>query len=303
MKTSFYSLTFLFLLALFVGCKEQPPKDQLTLGKEKICLQFGKTEQCMDAAGSYRLHLVDGKPVFEALDLGKALCAPSYPQFGKPSAIRTEKLGVIIENKVLSLQDGERRITDAAGLGFILVRDTKGAISLCEGMDAKVAPQRHLWATRDRAMGRMDWTASRPSKDFLLLTQISFALGDAANRYIPNDTGTEVVIIDNFKVVGDCQTEAPDSCCPAGESAGPPITVTDDMVNGYAQNDLRLLACFPVNSICTFTDGDKLIVIVCESQQRYCLDYSVCNVTITTTDGNGICISVPSNCAMENPFN
>ena len=50
------------------------------------------------------------------------------------------------------------------------------------------------------------------------------------------------------------------------------------------------------------TDGSQLIILVCDSQVRYCLDFSICPVTVTTSSEFGICISVPLECGITNPF-
>jgi hypothetical protein len=298
-------LIVLVLISFLVGCNSAPaPKDELSITKEEICLNYKGTQQCVKTNGTFRLMLKDGKPVLEALDLAKMEVAPSYPQYSRPDAVKAEKLGVIIENKVLSLKNGDRTLRDSTGLGFLIVRDAKGGISCMAGMNAEMRPRALQWDRSDALTGtkvrQMSFSADK-ANNYMTLSRISFAYGDAANHYIPNDTGTEVVIIDNFKVAGSCNAQTPDECCPNADSPGPDITVTDGMISEYAADGLRLLACFPVNTICTFTDGDKLIVYDCTTQERVCLDYSTCDVFISTSD-SGICISVPTSCAIENPF-
>jgi hypothetical protein len=300
MKTTYF-LLLVVLVAFLAGCTgKTASKDGLTLTKEKVCLQFDGKEQCMNAPGSYRLHLVDGKPVLEALNM-KGLGDVSFEQYGRPDAIKTEKLGVIIDNKVLRLQDGEKKMMDPTGLGFLIMRDETGAISIAAGQQVDLASHA-IELSSDNRIVRRELAARKLEGGIMAFTQIDYTFA-GEQRVVPNDTGTIVIILDNFKVVGSCDAKAPDSCCPSGETAGPPVTVTDGMVSDHAADGLRLLTCFPVNSICTFTHGDKLIILDCATQKRYCLDLSICQVTIATTDENGICISVPSDCAIENPFN
>lgn len=303
MKLTFLQLLIVALACMVAGCKEG--QDQLLCSKEKLCLRYQQQEQCMDAGGAYRLRVAAGRPVLEAMEVGKLLVPPTYPQFAEAEALEAGTLSIQVDGNMLKLKQGEQEMRDESGLGFIVEQDRGGRWTFRKGKDPKTATKQYRWDRKGYLAGtrirKIDWRLEKPNPAIMYLTTLYFAYGDAANHYIPNDTGTEVVIIDNFKVEGDCSAEVPDSCCPAGEAAGPPIDITD-LVDDYAAMDQRLLACFPVNSICTFTDGDKLIILVCESQQRYCLDYSVCNVTITTSDENGICISVPGNCGIENPF-
>lgn len=304
MKKTHSYLILLLLLSLMVGCKKEA--NTLTITKEKVCLQFNQSEQCAEGAGTFRLHLVEGKPVLEAMAVTKLQGTLTYPQYGRPDAVKTEKLGVIIENRVLSLQDGERKLMDSTGLGFLLIRDAAGNLTVSSGESPEHGPTiYHLDGREAIAAGapkRIQLMADLSDPKFMALKLIKYAISDAANHYVPNDTGTEVVIIDNFHVVGDCSAEAPAECCKEVDPLSPPVVVTEDFANGYAQDGLKLLACFPVNSICTFTAGDKLIVIDCITQKRYCLDYSLCPVTITAIEGYGICISVPQDCSIENPF-
>ncbi|MBK9453908.1 MAG: hypothetical protein IPN95_31845 [Bacteroidetes bacterium] len=300
MKATYFSFFAVFLICFAACTPTAAPTDSLTLTKEKICLQAGGKEQCLDGPGTYRLRLQDGKPVLEAMNLKEAGSNITFTQFGRPDAVKAEKLGVIIENKVLSLKDGERLLKDTTGLGFLIVREANGSLSVSTGNQIELESLPIDLSFAQRTV-RVDVSSRKLDPSFIALTQIDYTF-QGENRYMPNDTGTIVVIIDNFKVVGNCAAEAPDSCCPASEAPGPDVTVTDGMVSDYAADGLRLLACFPNNSICTFTHGDKLIILDCASQERYCIDLSICSVTITTTDDNGICISVPSDCSLENPF-
>jgi hypothetical protein len=291
----------IFLLCLLSGCPGSKSLDSLTLTKGKLCLKTGGKEQCMETAGTYRLRLKDGVPSLEPLNTKELGGELSFPQFSRPDAIKAERLGVIIENKVLSLSMGEKILKDSTGLGFLIQLEANGAMRIATGQNVEIAADK-LDIYGGKRFNRIDLKSQKPVDGFFAITRTEFEFQGEANRYVPNDTGTIVIIIDNFKIVGDCNAAAPDSCCPASEGPGPDVTVTDNMINDYAADGLRLLTCFPVNSICTFTHGDKLIVIECASQRRYCIDLSICEVTITTTDDNGICISVATGCDLENPF-
>jgi hypothetical protein len=307
MKNASWCMVLLLVTGL-MGCNnntEKAPQDLLTVTKDRICLTSNQKESCMEGAtGTWRLYMKDGKPVMEALETSKLLGSPNFSQFDRGMVLKGEQLNLVCNQKSLRLKDGEREYADSTGLGHLLMRDAKGQLWVMCGKTPKTKPVTYQWDPKGTLVNsrtsRIILEAGRPLQSWLYMTTIQFQYGDGANHYIPNDTGTEVVIIDNFHVEGNCNTAVPDDCC-SGEEASPEQLEISEWVGEYAAEGQNLLACFNVNAICTFTDGDKLIVYVCESQERYCLDYSICDVSITTTD-EGICFSVPTGCGMENPF-
>ncbi len=304
MKKGHVALFLFLLMTMVLGCQE----NTLKWSKEQVCVRFDGKESCLPSGKSgLRLLLKDGQPMLVAMETEKFAGELSYPQYRAPQEIAGTSLSVAVENGKLTLSDGKQRFVDETGLGMILSgSEDKMQLMVPEKVAIGAIPYRF-----DRAgvlqgsnppVRKIVFLKSNSSTSYMALTRIEYLVGGGgAGQYIPNDTGTEVIIVDNFKVEGSCDAEMPDNCCPAGEATGGPLDITD-WIDAYSDAGQRLLACFPPGSICTYTSGDKLIVVVCESMERYCLNLSLCSVTITTTDGQGICISVPSDCAIENPF-
>lgn len=288
-----------------LGCKKE---NQLVWDEEQYCLDYGGNHACVPAkAGGARLLLHDGKPVLQALATKDLQGHVTYPQYEAASTIAGAKLQVLIENNQLILAAGNQRFVDALGLGLLIVPDAKGAMQVLVPKDAEPTPHAYFVATNgtdhspSRKVRDIQFLKTSATENLMSLTYIEFLIGNE-NRVIPNDTGTEAIIIDNFKVAGNCTAPTPTGCCVASEPLDPTLDYTQ-WIGDYADQGKRLLACFPVGSVCTFNSGCMLIVVVCSTNERYCLDLSTCSVTITTTEEQGICFSVPLGCTIENPFN
>ncbi len=306
MKNLCFVLLSCLLMLGIMGCQD----NHVSWSKEQICLNFEGQQSCIpNKGGGYLLTLKDGKPVLKSLETTKGMADLTFPQYAAAQLLVGERMSVIVENGKLVLQEGAKRFVDDIGLGLLLLPEAKGQMQLMTPVNAEIVSKAIRIDSTGAIAGsnppirRLQLIQPLSAEGFMALTRIAYVVGGDKNHYIPNDTGTEVIIIDNFHVVGSCSAEAPDSCCPAGESVGGTPPDISGWMSEYAAEGQKLLACFPAGSICTFTAGDKLIVIQCESQERYCLNLSSCPVTITTTEEEGICFSIPLECSMENPFN
>jgi hypothetical protein len=304
MKSTPFALFGLALTLLGLGCID----NHLKWSKEQVCISFDGQETCVPAGGgSYRIVLKDGKPVLTSLETAQLSGNLQFPQYGPAQALETAQLSMLVESEKLVLLDGPSRLVDEIGLGILLMPDAAGKMQAmvpvkpdAKGQSYRFDQQGMLASARIPAR-KIEFLQSVETSAFSAVSRIIYYLPNEMSAQIPNDTGTIVIIIDTSKLVGGCDAEMPDDCCPPGEATGG-IIDSSAWEDDYAADGKKLLACFPPASLCTFLNGDKLIVVVCESQQRYCLDLSKCPVTITTTDEHGICFSVPLNCSIVNPF-
>jgi hypothetical protein len=303
MRNNFLYLLLLVCCCLSTGCSK---KNALRWEQGKATLTYEGKAQEQSLAGGVILRLEDGKPVMQSLKTEGLLGDLRFPQYAPPVGLAGGELGVKLLAGKLSLEAGTQSYTDEMGLGIIVRLDAAGQAELRLPQRSTIVPTRLGIGLADasqevaKAVRRIDFLKEIKSQHYMALTRIEYIIGDDQRRYIPNDTGTDVIILDGFHVVGNCNADPPSDCC-TGDAVDPNLDYSG-WVSEYAADGRRLLACFPHGSICTFTDGDKLIVIVCQTQERYCLSFSTCPITITTTDGQGICFSVPLDCSMENPF-
>jgi hypothetical protein len=304
MKSTPIALFMLALILLGLGCTE----NHLKWSKEQACISFDGQETCVPAGGgTYRIVLKDGKPVVASLETAKLLGNLQFPQYAPAQALETAQLSLLVENGKLVLLDGQTRLVDEIGLGILLMPDAAGKMQAMVPVKSEAKGQGYRFDRQGMLAGsknparKVEFLRSIETSAYAAISRIIYYTPNGMSAPIANDTGTIVIIIDTFKLVGSCDAEMPDNCCPPGEASGG-IIDSSAWEDEYAAEGKRLLACFPPASLCTFQNLDKLIVIVCESQQRYCLNLSKCPVTITTTDDHGICFSVPLDCSIVNPF-
>lgn len=301
MKKMRFLLYFVCLLALATGCEE----NQLQWTSDQACLVYGGQKSCVDVAeGAVFLTLKDGVPQMKALKVDRKMGAALFPQYNTGTELSCSKLALSVENGKLVLADGDKKYADETGMGMLLVRGPKGQMSIRTALEEQRAIDKAAAIpiiTGNATAGRWEFQRPMSQDGYLILTTIEYVIDDEGTHLIPNDTGVGVIITDNFRYEGSCNVTAPDECCAEFDASVPPLDY-EDWVDDYAADGRRLLACFPNGSICTYANGLKLIVQICATGQRICLDRALCSVMISTSYEQGICISVPLDCAMENPF-
>ncbi len=301
-------ITLFAVLTILVGCKEQ--SDTFEVGGENVCVQEKGTQQCEEQASIIRLSVKEGKAVVQPISLPDNLGKISFPQFSKPAAFENGSYDLKIAKNNFTIAQGQSTLTAPTQPGILLRKNTSGQYQSAIGSAEALGPKHYTISENGyfeglalRKATKVVYTAQRPTKGILLSSMYMYANGDVLSRVIGGDTGTEVVILDDFSPSsGDCDADAPEDCCPAGEGGGDPMLEIDEWVDDFAAQGDDLMACFKIGSICLFTDGSQLIILVCDSQVRYCLDFSICPVTVTTSSEFGICISVPLECGIPNPF-
>lgn len=297
MKHSRLVLVLAALLVLAMGCKE----NSLSWTDESVCLNYEGQATCEKAQhAGYLVRLVDGKPQMKVLPLEGLPAKARFSQFGEGKAATGKSLALGVDGGKLVLSDGSTRFVDESGSGLLLWRGPDGATSIAMAEAADVA-NRAAFIDLSKIRGTIELGVKDFGPSMLMMQTINLVIEDDETHYIPNDTGVGVIITDNFKVSGNCDAAMPDQCCANADPDAAPIE-WEQLVQSYADSSYRLLKCFPLGSICTFVSGTKLIVKDCIGDSRYCLDLTACKVRIETTDGHGICISVPSTCTMANPF-
>ena len=296
------------LMALFGGCKETA--DTLSVNKENVCLSQKGVESCLPSDGIVRLSYLNDSAALSSIQLPPNAGRISFPQFGEEAPFAEGKYNLTSQGKTFSIKNANSELRAPVGLGILLKKDANGQYQSLVGNKKDLGPTYYpidpkgYFASLPNKPDTVIFSGTRPISGYWTKTIIAYAMQGQISRVIPGDTGTEVIILDDFRVAGggDCGAEIPEECCPPGESVGDPMLDITDLESDFAGQADKLMACFKIGSICLFTDDAKLIIVVCESQERYCLDFSECTVTVSVSSENGICISVPLDCGIPNPF-
>lgn len=294
--------------ALLVGCEEQT--DTFELRKEDACVSQKGVQTCEKHSSFTRLSVKDGKAVVQPIDVPDNAGKLSFPQFGEAAAFEEGTYNLNIAETDFSLQKEASSLSAPLQPGILFRKSKKGQFQAAVGSAAPlgvkhypISPNGYFTGLALARATKVVYSTPRPILGLQMATLMVYAQQDELSRIMEGDTGTEVVILDDFSPSsGDCSAEAPEGCCPPGEGGGDPMLDISEWVDDFAANGDDLMACFKIGSICLFTDGSQLIILVCDSQVRYCLDFSICPVTVTTSSEFGICISVPLECGITNPF-
>lgn len=294
------------MLSTFWGCVETT--NSLQVDKDKVCLNQGDQSSCAENAPFVRLSLKNGKPELSPIKLSDDLGRITFPQYSKPAEFAQGTYSIGVQDSIFTLTQGNTKLTAPSNLGFVMRRDRSGNYEIVTGTSIELK-SRLFGTSKDGfiSLGPVKGDSivlqgSRPIGG-VMTTTFMMAYHDIQSRIIPTDTGTEVVILDDFKPsTGSCEAEQPDECCPPGESAGEARRDITDIIDDFQAQGEDLMACFNIGTVCLFTNGSQLIIVICDSQERYCLDFSICPVTITVSSEYGICISVPLECGIPNPF-
>lgn len=301
-KFSIYAITAV-LLAL--GCQES----NLQIKRGSVCIQDKSGSNCVETPPPARLNAPKANAELRSLELPSQLGRISYPQFEEGQLLAEGQYSLKADSATISFSMGKDTYSAPSNIGFLFEPGPDGQIFIRKGRKT-VPPTLYQYDPKGGVLfngqSRGDsiiFTGGHPIRNLITNTVVMMAMQETTNRIIPSDTGTEVVLVDDFAPdFGECDVEAPEGCCPPGESAGEPRIDVTPFIAEFQAAGLDVMACFHPEAVCVFTHGNKLIIMICSTNERYCLDYSVCSLTVTVSSESGICVSKPLECNMENPF-
>lgn len=304
MKNFKYPLYAIAAVLLAFGCQES----SLQIKRGSVCIQQKSGGNCVETPPPARLHAPKGEAQLRTVDLPGQLGRISYPQFEAAQLLAEGQYSLQADSANITFSMGKESYSAPSNVGFLFEPGPDGQMFIRKGRKTTAAtryqydPKGFLF-TEDSRGDSIIFTGGHPVRGLIANTIVMMISQEIANRVIPSDTGTEVVLVDDFAPeFGDCEVEAPEGCCPPGEFAGEPRIDITPFISEFNVAGLDVMACFQPEAVCVFTHGNKLIVMICSSGERYCLDFSVCSLTVTVSSESGICISKPLECNMENPF-
>ena len=266
----------------------------------------------------------------------------SFQQFGEPIAIPEGNYRVGKEGKRIFLKnDSLVNIVSNGEMGILLLLDEDGQL-FAAAAETDDCPRFRIGLdggeiTRNgQSMGEtmiVTSTVSYVDADSTAVIE-KIVENDIASRTIPNDTGTEIVIVDNFRLAEvDCCDGGYEDCCegdgddPMGIVAPPTVTI-DPALSGIPSlgrgftKSLELITkrlkqrganiqalsintrgdgwtireSHDIQDVCIWEDCHKIIVVDCETGAIKCYDTTECAVMIRLNGDGTVSILTPSGC-------
>ncbi|MFN8397058.1 MAG: hypothetical protein U0176_20710 [Bacteroidia bacterium] len=287
---------------MLASCKEA---NKINISENEICITdpVGNIS-CEKMRGPMaRIYVQDGKLVCTPLQ-GKSRDSKKFAEFGEVKTLSSTKLDWKIAEDKLVLTDAQTQISSLGSLGILVSYDGGKILCMTDKVNAINATSIEFpWPTKasERCTTYRSTLYTALERDGMKYVFQANAHLDEAGQFIPNDTGTVVIIVDNFRT-GDCNIIAPDNCCPSMVPLSPLPGDTTGWAANYATQGRRILACYPVGSICTFVDGDQLIIYHCTTMTRKCWDLSVCPISIDKHCNDVLAFNVMNDCTAPSPF-
>lgn len=334
----FKHLLFLSALLILVQGCVQP---DLTVTKDKVCLnKYNKSNCITDLDTPIWLHVVQDSIRMTPLERLVSKDLASFQQFGQQQMIPLGNYTVKKEGKRLVLKnDSLVSITSNSLMGILILLNADGELFAiaAEGDDC---PSYEL----DLGGGEITRNGTSMGTAMIVTSTVSYVDADStaviekivendiASRVIPNDTGTEIVIVDNFRLaeeVNCCEGGYAD-CCegeedPMGAAPSPTGDANlalslDPLERPTLANTLQVLMrrlkkrganvqaissredgwstreSHDIEDVCIWEDCHKIIVVNCETGQINCYDTTECAVMIRLNGDGTVSILTPGGC-------
>lgn len=218
------------LLLLLQGCEDVKPKSDLTVSKGKVCLDLYKQSTCLsDSLVPLWLHSIKDSIVLSPLKDLPRKDLDQFSQFGRSAELPAGGYKVEREGRRLVLKGETASFISQLPQGIMMLVNGQGQLitSVAQSDDC---PKYKLGITG----GEITRNGSSMGTAMVMTSNVSFIASDGtavveisvendiASRVVPNDTGTEIVIVDNFKLADrPCCEGDYDDCCPGGQVGDP----------------------------------------------------------------------------------
>ncbi len=295
-----HQLLYLFipLALLVVSCQ---PTNQLEVSKAEVCLNmYGKSTCLKDKDQLLRLHLVDDSVRLERVSPDLRVDFRNFPQYGKPRKVPAASYDVSVKGGLIYLKDSLANFEVNGELGFLIwngqgnshvmistpVDEDCGKWSLVMENGSIMRKLQNMGSSMTATSRMVDVDGDGTAMIEKVVTTAT------ALRTIPGDTGTEIVILDDFTPkLNDCCEEGYEVCCEDNDRGG--VSNNDPIEPSPELLEMGLV--IPIEDCCLWEDCHRIVVVDCRTGEIRCYDTLECSVTITLS-GPFVVISTSDGC-------